>query len=579
MPAAAESMLDIHSRRISRTPSGVKDGAALAAARLPLALGLWPSLALSTLSGCTWFLSCTPFHLSALSWVAMVPVLFVLDRAPTRARAILFSWWAGAVATAGGFYWLIELLRRFADLSSPAAFSLYLLFCVYQGIIFLLFGWAVRAIRRRYSLPIALLAPVAMVTCEWIVPLLFPFHLAIVQAWHPMVIQIADLTGPLGVTALLLMVNGAIYDFLTGGRRAILPLLASAMVMAAALFYGYLRMQQMDALIVAAPKMAVGVVQPNVAYNLKGVRHPEQAQAQLAALQEQSRELASAGAELIVWSETSYPYVLRRDFASDFPLTSQSTIRTGFTTPLLMGALTRSFPDIRAYNSALLLDGNGQVAGRYDKMRLLAFGEHVPGIERFPWLRRYLPNGTGNFTPGSEAKVLPLVRPDGSTVKLGPVICYEDILPEFLRSVGALHPQLLVNITNDTWFGEKAEPWQHLALAVFASVEQRTTMVRSVNSGVSAIIDPNGRVVNKTYAVDPYLHPRPADKMLATVPLIEGGHTAYETVGNLFAYLCTVFTAVMWGASIYARRKGRESRTLQPTRGLRQTPKEDLCRN
>lgn len=562
MPDAAESIVDIHSRRGSLMPSEVKDGTALAVAGLPGALGLWPSLALSTLSGCLWFLSCTPFHLSALSWVAMVPVLFVLDRACIQAKSILFSWWAGAVMVGGGFYWLIELLRRFADLSSPAAVLLYLLFCAYQGSVFLLFGWIVRTIRRRHSLPMALLAPLAMVACELIVPLLFPSHLAIMQAWHPMVIQISDLTGPMGVTALLLMVNGGIYDFLTGGRRAALPVLASAMVLAAALLYGYVRMKQTDTLIAAAPKLVVGVVQPNVAYNLKGIRHPEQAQSQLAALQEQSRELAAAGAELIVWSETSYPYVLPRDFTSDFLPASPRTIRSGFTTPLLMGALTRSFPDTHAYNSALLLDGSGQVAGRYDKMRLLAFGEHAPGIERFPWLRRYLPNGTGNFTPGSEAKVLPLVRPDGSTVKLGPVICYEDILPQFLRTVGAVHPHLLVNLTNDTWFGEKAEPWQHLALAVFASVEQRTTMVRAVNSGVSAVIDPNGGVVQKTYAVDPYVHPRPAGEMLATVALLEGGHTIYQTVGNLFAYLCTLATAVLWGTATYSRKRERVAENI-----------------
>jgi apolipoprotein N-acyltransferase len=489
----------------------------------------------------------------------MVPVLFVVDRAPTRAKAILFSWWAGAVMVGGGFYWLIELLRRFADLSLPAAFLLYVLFCIYQGSVFLWFGLAVRAIRQSTPnpasrLPLTSLAPIAMVACELLVPLLFPSHLAIMQAWHPMVIQIADLTGPMGVTALLLMVNGAIYDLLSNHRRAMLPALASVLVLAAVLLYGYVRIQQIDALSAVAPKMVVGVVQPNVAYNLKGVQHPEQARAQLAALQEQSAELAAGGAELIVWSETSYPYALPRAFASDFPPGSAAAIRIGFSTPLLMGALTRSSADTRAYNSALLLDSNGNVAGRYDKMRLLAFGEHIPGIERFPWLRQYLPNGTGNFIPGSEANVLPLVRPDGSNVRLGPVICYEDILPEFLRSVGALHPHLLINLTNDTWFGEKAEPWQHLALAVFASVEQRTTMVRAVNSGVSAIVDANGRVVQETYAVDPYLHPRPADKMMGTVALLEGGHTIYQAVGNLFAYLCTVLTAVLWGAAIYSRR-------------------------
>jgi apolipoprotein N-acyltransferase len=485
----------------------------------------------------------------------MVPVLFVVDRAPTQARANLFCWWAGAVMVGGGFYWLIELLQRFAELSLPAALALYVPFCAYQGSVFLLFGWSLRAIRRKYALPMPLLAPVVMVACELIVPLLFPSHLAIMQAWHPMVIQVADLAGPMAVTALLLMVNGAVYDLLTNRRKAILPAAISALVLAAALLYGYLRIQQFDALIASAPKMAVGVVQPNVAFNLKGVKHPEQAQSQLAALQEQSRELTSAGAELIVWSETSYPYSLPRDFASDFPPGNRATIRKGFTTPLLIGALTRSAPDFQAHNSALLLDRTGRVTGRYDKMRLLAFGEHIPGIEHFPWLRQYLPNGTGNFVPGTEANVLPLVREDGSTVRLGPIICYEDILPQFLRSVGALHPQVLINLTNDTWFGEKAEPWQHLALAVFTSVEQRTFMVRAVNSGVSAVIDANGRVVQRTYAVDPYWHPRPADKMLARVSLIEGGHTVYQAVGNLFAYLCAAFTAGLWSAAIYSGRK------------------------
>ncbi len=486
----------------------------------------------------------------------MVPVLFVVDRAPTQRKANLFSWWAGTVMVGGGFYWLIELLRRFAELSLPAALALYVLFCAYQGSVFLLFGWALRAIRRHYAFPIALLAPVVMVACESVVPLLFPSHLAIMQAWHPMVIQVADLAGPMAVTALLLMVNGAIYDLLprrrTAVSRRILPSAISVLVLTAALLYGYLRIRQFDALIAAAPKMTVGVVQPNVAFNLKGVRHPELAQAQLAALQEQSRQLGSAGAELIVWSETSYPYALPRDFTADFPPGNPATIRKGFTIPLLMGALTRSAPDFQAHNSALMLDNTGRVTGRYDKMRLLAFGEHVPGIEHFPWLRPHLPNGTGNFVPGTGVHALPLVRPDGTAVRLGPIICYEDILPEFLRSVGALHPHLLINLTNDTWFGEKAEPWQHLALAVFASVEQRTTMVRAVNSGVSAIIDPNGRVVQKTYAVDPYVHPRSADKMLGTVALLVGGHTVFQAVGNLFAYVCTALTAALVGAAIYS---------------------------
>jgi apolipoprotein N-acyltransferase len=475
----------------------------------------------------------------------MVPALFVVDRASTRLRASLFCWWAGTVMVGGGFYWLIELLRRFADLSLPLAVPLYVLFCAYQGSVFLLFGWLVRTIRRRTSYSMTLLAPVAMVTSELLVPLLFPSHLAIMQAWHPLVIQIADLTGPMGVTALLLMVNGAAYDLLTRRRKGLAPAIAAAVILLAVLLYGKLRMQHFDALSAAAPQLKIGLVQPNVAYNQKGLVHPEQAASQLTAVQERSRELEKAGAQLIVWSETSYPYPLPRDFQEDFPESSNQRIRRGFTTPTVVGALTFSPSESTLYNSALLIDREGRAAGRYDKMLLLAFGESVPGEKHFPWLRKFIPQGFGSFTPGKEVSTLPLRSSDGSAWRLGTIICYEDILPGLLRRVGALHPNLLVNLTNDTWFGARAEPLQHLALAVFGSVEQRTGMVRAVNSGISAFVDANGRVTQKTYAVDPYFNPRPAESTLATMPLLEGGHTIFAKVGDLFAYLCALATVFL----------------------------------
>jgi apolipoprotein N-acyltransferase len=118
------------------------------------------------------------------------------------------------------------------------------------------------------------------------------------------------------------------------------------------------------------------------------------------------------------------------------------------------------------------------------------------------------------------------------------VICYEDILQGFLRRVGQMHPDLLVNLTSDSWFGADTEPWEHLALSVFASIELRVSLVRAVNSGVSGLIDPNGRVVQKTYANDPYRNPRAEDGVVVTAPVVPGGHTVYVAVGDLFAYLC-----------------------------------------
>jgi apolipoprotein N-acyltransferase len=160
--------------------------------------------------------------------------------------------------------------------------------------------------------------------------------------------------------------------------------------------------------------------------------------------------------------------------------------------------------------------------------------------------------------------VVSLQGPNGDTWRLGPVICYEDILQGFLRGVGQLRPNLLVNLTSDSWFGADTEPWEHLALAVFASVELRVSMVRAVNSGVSALIDPNGRVVQKTYANDPYRHPRGADGALVMAPKMAGSDTVFVAVGNLFAYLCLAATLVFLGYALLALRRKKRDLPIKP---------------
>ena len=493
---------------------------------------------LATSSGCLWFLACPPFDIPGLAWLAAIPLLLAIDRAPGLRTALFLGWWAGVVETGGGFYWLIDLTQRFAGFSWIGGAGVLLLFCATRAIIFLIFTALVRAVRRRRRVPMALLAPLGTVIGELLVPQVFPCGQWISQAWHPLVIQISELTGPLGVSALLLVVNGALYDLLAREPYARRAAISAAGLLAACLLFGASRMRQTDAAIAAAPHLAIGLVQPNFAYAADGELTREEALRQLAALQEQSQRLAQAGARLIVWSEGAYPATLPRDFAEDWPPDSLGRIRRGFSTPLIVGSNTLEEGQEDAYNSALLLDDRGRVAGRYDKVRLLAFGEYIPGIDAFPWLRNLLPEGTGRFKAGAGPGLMVLHASGGQTWRLGPVICYEDLLPGFLRGVGRLHPDLLVNLTSDSWFGARTEPWEHLALAVFASVELRVSMVRSVNSGVSALIDPNGRVIAQTYADDPYREPRAADGLLVSAPKMPGGHTLFVAWGNWFAYAC-----------------------------------------
>jgi len=515
-----------------------------------LKLNFYGAFGLVTLSGCLWFLAVTPFDLSALAWIAAVPLLLGVDRAPSFKQALFLGWWAGVVETAGGFYWLIDVMQRFADFPWWAAAPVLLLFCAARALIFLLFTGIVCGIRLWRRIPMTLLAPIVMVSCELAVPQLFPCGQWISQAWHPLVIQIAELTGPLGVTALLMLINGALYDLAVDRRAARYPALAAAALLVAALIFGAVRMRQIDAIVARAPRLKVGLVQPNFAYTTDGEFSRDEAIRQLTALQAESRRLQQAGAQLVVWSEGAYPATLPRDFAADFAPQSLGMIRRGVTVPVIIGADMYDPAHDEAFNSAILLDANGRVTGRYDKVRLLAFGEYIPGIAAFPWLRKFLPPGIGKFTPGAGPGVMTLQGSGGPAWKLGPVICYEDILQGHLRGVGQLHPDLLVNLTSDSWFGAVTEPWEHLALAVFASVELRVTMVRAVNSGVSAVIDPNGRLLQQTYANDPYRNPRAADGVVVSAPGMSGGHTVYVAVGNLFAYLCAAATLILLGIAV-----------------------------
>ena len=509
---------------------------------------------LATLSGCLWFLACTPFDCAPLAWIAAVPMLLAIDRAPTFKTALFLGWWAGVVETGGGFYWLIDVTQRFANFPWVAGAAVLFVFCAARALIFLIFTAIVCAIRSRLRVPMALLAPLAMTIGEFIVPQLFPCGQWITQAWHPLVIQITELTGPLGVTALLMLVNGALYDVIARDQRAWRCAMAAAAVLVAALIFGAVRMRQVDALVAHAPRLNIGLVQPNFAYNNDEEFARDEALRELAALQEESSRLEKAGAQLLVWSEGSYPATLPRDFVADFPSYSIARVRRGFSVPVVIGANTIESDQGDAFNTALLLDRDGRAVGRYDKVRLLAFGEYIPGLDTFPWLKNLLPESAGRFRPGAGPAILPFAGPTGAIWRLGPLICYEDLLADYIRQVGQLHPDLLVNLTVDSWYGARTEPWEHLALAVFGTIELRVAMVRAVNSGISVLIDPNGRLLDKTYSDDPYRDPRPADGIVVSAPKMSGGHTLFVAWGSWFPYLCMLTTLLLAAAAYRSAR-------------------------
>lgn len=208
----------------------------------------------------------------------------------------------------------------------------------------------------------------------------------------------------------------------------------------------------------------------------------------------------------------------------------RSTPLRGFDVPLLMGALTQgkqspegSVRCTDCYNSAVLVGKDGKLEAMADKSFLLVFGEYIPFGDEFPVLYEWLPEAS-QFQAGTRTEPLKFVRPGKPDARLGILVCYEDLLPNFARRVAIHDPDVFINLTNDAWFGQTAEPEHHLNLALMRSVEYRRWLVRSTNTGISVFIDAAGRRVQETSLQD-------AETMLRDVPLLKG-RTIYATLGN-----------------------------------------------
>jgi len=301
-----------------------------------------------------------------------------------------------------------------------------------------------------------------------------------------------------------------------------------------AVLYGAVRTSMVNGQVEKAEQARVGYVQGNMGLMAKRENPGEG----LRRHRQMTADLRARGVDLVVWSETSATFPTREDLA-----TKSHFFRDRFTAslgvPTIFGAvLYRVDPDReRWFNTALATDVKGEIKGRYDKQFLLAFGEYLPLGETFPILYKWSPH-SGRFSPGTSLEALPLDI-KGTERKVSVLICYEDILPGFTnRAVAHAEPELLVNMTNDAWFGDTTEPWQHLALAKFRAIEHRRYLVRSTNSGVSAVIDPNGAIVEGTLST-----PFKAEAHDAVIRWMKGG-TVYEVIGDVPWYLLTLGIAV-----------------------------------
>ncbi len=475
------------------------------------------------------------FDVEALAFVALVPLLVAFEGLNARQGA-----WLGYVF---GLHWNVFLLYWLSPATTPG----FLIAVIYLALFGALFGFLYVAATRYGRLPALLCAPVLWVAIEWLRSigyLAFPWGLlAHTQYKWNLLIQIADVAGTWPVSLVVVAVNVLVYYILKNRRHVATWLRAGG---AAAALLGALCLYGACARVTPneGRPIRIGVLQPNIDQDVKW--DPAYRDQTMRVLVNLSYEAKREGAELIIWPETATPFYL---FEDPFYREVVYDVAADLSVDLLTGTVERKprpsvvrGHDHHRYNAAALITPARGVAGRYAKVRLVPFGEHIPWDANLPSITETLFADSGDFTPGPGWNVIRTRAYD-----LGCLICYEAVFPEISRAYSQRGADFLVNITNEAWFGRTNAPFQTLSSAVFRAVENRSWFVRSANTGVTCFIDPNGRVVRKSKI---YVANQLTDDVYARRYL-----TVYARYGDWFAYLVAAAAALLCGWTLFIAAK------------------------
>jgi apolipoprotein N-acyltransferase len=480
------------------------------------------------LSGLLLFLCFPKFGNGILAWVALVPLFYALRSANLR-EGFKAGFLAGLVAHIGIFYWVSNVVVQYGNLPLYMGIMVMLLLAAYLSLYTACFAMGVVFLRGRGG-ALLLSAPLLWTILEFARShLLTGFaweNLAYSQYLSENIIQIADITGIYGISFAIVMVNAALYDLwsLRSRRRYLLTEVAIVSVIIAAIYgYGHFRAAGIRESVQKKASVEVALIQGNIDQNLKW---NERYQLQTLNIY-RSLSLGSIPTEggLIVWPETAAPFY----FEGANPLRAKVVdIAQASARRLLFGSPSydEGGGKISYMNSAYLLRPDGTVAGRYDKVHLVPYGEYVPLRKFFPFISKIVV-GIGDFLPGTGFNP---IESDGH--RIGVLICYEAIFPESAREYKQKSADLLVNITNDAWFGKSSAPFQHLSMTVFRAVETRLYLVRAANTGISAIIDPTGKIISRTNLFERTV-------LKGEVKYIDE-KTFYAAYGDAFVYLCGI---------------------------------------
>ena len=505
----------------------------------------WPQnvrlYVLAIISGVALICSFPKYGVGWVAWFALVPLLLAVRAITMPLKAAMVGFVTGFVFYLGILYWLSPVVITYGNLPYWLGVLALVLLSVYLSLYFACFAAGLVYLRER-GFAEFITAPLLWVCLEFLKTILFsgfPWeNLAYSQYQFLTIIQFSDITGTYGVSFLLVLMNAIQADIFMEGKkrkRVFLEMIFGCIILFILLAYGMFSLNRVSAELNRAEALEVSLIQGNIDQNTKWNSSYQQGTVDI--YRALSLKNAPVGEGLIVWPETAMPFFFRDNRSFTPQVHSVVKLASDW---LLFGSPSYQKDGERIWymNSAFLLAPNGGMVGKYDKVHLVPYGEYVPLRTFFPFLDK-LVEGVGDFKKGDNITPLPLGKH-----ALGVLICYEGIFPWISREYKKKGSGLLVNITNDAWFGPTSAPYQHLSMTVFRAVENRTFLLRAANTGISAIISPTGAIVKQTE-----LFKRTALK--GSIKFLDR-KTIYTLYGDIFTYVCLI----LLGLIILTAKKG-----------------------
>jgi len=505
------------------------------------------------------------WNLWSLGWVGTAPLIMAIVRERKFWRSLLLGTVTGTVFYAGSSHWVTYSMHNYGELPLWLCYVILVLFSATLGVFTGMFA-AIQALTiKRFGGWAILFAPIIWAASEWLrlkVTGMGWNPLGYSQAFQPAVIQVARFGGVYLVGAIMVAASTALVFALVylERRRGIVVLTAAGAIAIATVLYGESLRPATD----EAGSMPVAVIQPNIPIDgawddPKFVEQMFQRHVSLSeqAIQANPKDPASNGGSgssdkitsinLVIWPESPMNFEYDRDAALRQRL---SDLTEGNRIFLLMNTWSFS-PKANGsepqYNSAVLISPSGEKTYEYHKNALVPFGEYIPARGWIPFMSG-VKALVGDITPGAG-----ITLGDAAGVKIGTLICFETTRPELARKMKSGGASVLVQLSNEAWFGPTSAPRQMLTSAIFRAVENNIEVIRSANSGESARIDRYGIVRGET----PMFETATRTWKIKTEAESSGdGQTFYTRHGDLFAVSCVVFSVLsLVGAAVW---KGKE---------------------